>query len=133
MRKMFSASGSARKAARKSAAVRRKNVRREVAPDPAAMQDEIDYVARWAFLQATTGVMKPAPIDALLGLLPTFSRWVAYVGIDENPIAATMRKFPAATNCRIFPHDDSVEAAAVKNALSAWMKEHRFGDEWIQE
>jgi hypothetical protein len=133
MRKMFSGSGSARKAARKSAAVRRKNVHREVALHPAAMQDEIDYVARWAFLHATTSEMKPAPIDELLDLLPTFSRWVAHFEIDENPIVAAMRKFAAANNCRISPQDDSVEAAAVKNALSAWMKERRFGDEWIEE
>jgi hypothetical protein len=133
MRKMFSASGSARKAARKSAAARRKNVHREVAPDPAAMQNETDYVARWAFLHATTAVMNPTPIDRLLDLLPMFSRWVAHFEIDENSIVAAMLKFAAANNCRISPQDDSAEPAVLMRAIAAWMKEHRFRDEWIAE
>src|SRR5216684_613035 len=102
MRKMFSASGSARKAARKSAAVRRKKHEVKACRDGAQMHGETDYLARALFLYATEVMTKakPAPIDKLLELMPAFSSWLAPFPLEENPMAAAVARAFAPLQCK---------------------------------
>lgn len=133
MRKMFSASGSARKAARKSATVRRKKPATDERVKAASIEQEIDYRARLAFLHATTGIMNPAPIDTLLDLLPVFSQWFARFRGTERPqlLPAEFGTSVGLTNCRLSCLDDSPEAISLKGTVDAWLKSHRYDDDWV--
>src|ERR1035438_8157944 len=94
----------------------------------------IDYRGRHEFLQATTELMRPAPVDTLLELIPVFRSWFAHVDTEEeNQIAAAITKTLAIKNYAVSDLDTSAEAVALKQAISAWMVKHRFSsaDQWI--
>jgi hypothetical protein len=94
-------------------------------------QGLIDYSARTAFLTATTDLLRPAPIDDLLESVPTVETWLATI---PQTAPLTVERFSITmglASCLISPLDDSSEAAEVKHAIAAWMKNCRFfRDEW---
>jgi hypothetical protein len=85
----------------------------------------VDYAARRAFLDATTDLLTPAPIDTLLDLLPLLRRWDASIEQDVFYRAFSWAVREIA--------DDSLEARAIKAAISAWMTQNRFVDQWIAD
>jgi len=96
----------------------------------ASLETEVDYSARYAFLCATN-MMKPAPIDSLLDLLPIYRCWIAHFDVEENALVAALMKFGALTRCTMASLDDSREAAALKCSVSDWMQEQCFRAEWL--
>jgi hypothetical protein len=108
-------------------------------PVPAdRFQGPVDYSARSAFLNATTDLLRPAPIDDLLDLLPVVMQWLRTIPQSENFEIGDSSDFGKRLSITmglnvgiISPDDDSSEAAEVKRAISDWMKSCRFfGDGW---
>ena len=68
-----------------------------------------------AFLDATTEVMEPAPIDSLLNLLPVFSRWFeGFTKIERSQVfPADFGTTVGLTACRLSCLDDSPEAVCL--------------------
>jgi hypothetical protein len=92
---------------------------------------DVDYQARYEFLDATSGLIKPvAPIDALLKLLAVFRVWRAHLeALDVLGIIAALHS----ANRTIPAFDDSKEAEALRNGISEWMAKYRFNDSWIAD
>jgi hypothetical protein len=94
--------------------------------DPDRFQGLIDYNARTEFLDAISDLLRPAPVDELLELLPTVRAWLAT--IPQTAPASTKRYSitMGIASGIISPIDDSNEAEAVKQAIADWMRNCRF-------
>jgi hypothetical protein len=101
---------------------------------PDLFQPVVDYSARTAFLNATTDLLKPAPIDDLLEALPAVQSWLATI----PPTAPMSAKRSSVTlglaNGKISTVDNSSKAVKARKAISRWGKSCRFfrvGWTWI--
>src|SRR4051812_31016716 len=101
---------------------------------PDLFQPVVDYSARTAFLNATTELLMPAPIDDLLESLPTVLAWLATIP-QTSPIASKRLSVTMGlAHGSISTTDDSSEAAEAKRAIWNSMKRCQFfrvGWTWI--
>jgi hypothetical protein len=96
----------------------------------------VDYSARSAFLNATTNLLSPAPIDDLLKSLPTVHAWLATIPQTAPLSPGRLSVTVGLAYGRISTTDHSSEAAEVKRSISDWMKNCQFfcdGWRWIVE
>jgi len=101
---------------------------------PGPPKDLIDYSARTAFLNATTDLLRPAPIDDLLESLPVVQTWLATIPQTAPVSPNRLSVMLGLAHGRISTMDDSSEAAEAKHAISDWMKRCQFfrvGWTWI--
>src|SRR5579871_4334509 len=96
----------------------------------------IDYTARTAFLDATTDLLRPAPIYALLDSLPIIEAWLTTIPPTGPLTGERLSVTVGLQHGRICASGDSSEVAECKHAISDWMKNCQFfhdGWTWITE
>jgi len=98
---------------------------------------QTDYPGRLAFLYATTEAMRPAPINTLLDLMPTFSEWFSryQVDVDKDDPWFDIQQLSALMKCKMSMLDQSAPAQTLRAVLLKWMEQHHINpdDEWIMD